>query len=225
MAIASLVLGIVAIIFCWFPWIGIACGAIALILGIIHLVKSKKETEKKGKGMSIAGIITGAIGLVTSLIIIIVAATATKALINFGKDYTKKQNDITNSLKDSYSVGETADINGLKLTVVSFSDYVSDDEYCQPETGKKFVRVEIEAKNDGENNEYVSSFDFDCYANNASVSEGYTNAKDQLVGANLSDGKTVSGAIYYEIPEDATNIQLEYAYGISTNEKVVFNLQ
>lgn len=63
--IASLVLGIVAIVFFCVWYLSIPCGILAVIFGILGI----KSTNK---GMAIAGLITGAIGLIVSLIIVII---------------------------------------------------------------------------------------------------------------------------------------------------------
>lgn len=63
--IASLVLGIVAIVFFCIWYISIPCGVLAVIFGILGI----KSTNK---GMAIAGLITGAIGLVVSTVIVII---------------------------------------------------------------------------------------------------------------------------------------------------------
>ncbi len=80
MAIAALVLGIIAILFCWFPVfnaVSIVLGIISLILGIMGVNKASKGLAG-GKGMGVAGIILGAIALVISIVVNI----ATFALVN-----------------------------------------------------------------------------------------------------------------------------------------------
>ena len=69
LAISSLVLGIVGVVFSWFvPFIGIVGGIVGLILGIL--------ARKKGqpKGMSLTGIILSAVAIVLAIIAIIVVA-------------------------------------------------------------------------------------------------------------------------------------------------------
>lgn len=61
-SIAALVLGIVAIVLCCIWYISIPCGILAIIFGVLGIKSSKK-------GMSIAGVTTGTIGLIISLII------------------------------------------------------------------------------------------------------------------------------------------------------------
>lgn len=62
--IASLVLGIVALVLFCLWYLSIPCGILAVIFGILGM----KATNK---GMAIAGLITGSIGLVISTLIII----------------------------------------------------------------------------------------------------------------------------------------------------------
>jgi ABC-type dipeptide/oligopeptide/nickel transport system permease component len=71
LGIASMVCGIVAVVFCWTIYLSIICGIVALVLGIIALVK-----KAEGKGMPIAGVVTGAIGLVISVVILILGIVA-----------------------------------------------------------------------------------------------------------------------------------------------------
>lgn len=61
LAIASLVLGILSLLCCCIG-IGVLFGLLAIIFAIISLVK------KKGTGFCVAGIITGAIGLIFGII-------------------------------------------------------------------------------------------------------------------------------------------------------------
>ena len=65
MAIASLVLGIVG-----FCTAGIA-GIVGVILGIVALVKAANEPQvDRGRGFAIAGIVTGAISLLSSIMVV-----------------------------------------------------------------------------------------------------------------------------------------------------------
>lgn len=67
LAIISLVFGIVGIVSCWSGFFGLACCLAGLIIGIVALVK------KQNKGMSIAGIVCGAVGLPVAIIVSILA--------------------------------------------------------------------------------------------------------------------------------------------------------
>lgn len=58
-SISSLVFSLVGLLVA-----GLPCGIAAIVTGIMGLVKFKPE-EEKGKGMAIAGIIVGAIDIIT----------------------------------------------------------------------------------------------------------------------------------------------------------------
>ncbi len=71
MATASLILGIIGIITGLF-FIGSLFGLLAIIFGIIALVKASKTPEIGGKGKAIAGIIMGAIVIIIILITMVI---------------------------------------------------------------------------------------------------------------------------------------------------------
>ena len=78
MGIASLVLGILSLV-SWFFFIGGLFGLIAIILGVIALGRVKRG-EANNKGVAIAGIVTGAIGLLLTVLVVVGVA----ALFNSG---------------------------------------------------------------------------------------------------------------------------------------------
>ncbi len=56
MATASLVTGILSLVFCWVPVLGVG-------LGIAGIVTSKPDENGKRNGLSIAGLVCGIVGL------------------------------------------------------------------------------------------------------------------------------------------------------------------
>ena len=68
-------LGILAIVFSFLPYIGIILALIALPQGIVSLVQ-----KRPGKGLAIAGIITGIFGILLSILFILVYVVAVLAL-------------------------------------------------------------------------------------------------------------------------------------------------
>ncbi len=74
LAIASLVTGILSILS---PFAGFALGIAGIVCGAIDMSRIKKGlSSEKGKGLDIAGIITGAVGIVVQIVIIIVIIVA-----------------------------------------------------------------------------------------------------------------------------------------------------
>ncbi len=87
LAITSLVLGILAIVTCLVWYIGIVLGALAIIFGAVSL-------KKPGRGKAIAGIVTGCIGVVLSLLIVWVVSAALPSLQQSQRD-TARKNDVS----------------------------------------------------------------------------------------------------------------------------------
>lgn len=73
--VAGMVLGIIALVFCWIPIFAIVMGVLAIIFGGIGVGNvNKNPGMKTGSGMGVAGLITGIIALIVAVVIWIVVA-------------------------------------------------------------------------------------------------------------------------------------------------------
>jgi uncharacterized membrane protein YkgB len=81
LAIASLVLGIVGVVFCWCYGFGVLTGIVGLILGIVGM-KQIKKTGAKGRGLALTGIITSGVAIVAGIIFLVFIIFAASSLIN-----------------------------------------------------------------------------------------------------------------------------------------------
>ncbi|UCZ52216.1 DUF4190 domain-containing protein [Bacillus shivajii] len=70
-AVVSLVVGIIALLFIVFVWIGMILGLLGMILGVIALLETKK-TAQKGKYIAIAGVVCNLLAIILPIIIIFV---------------------------------------------------------------------------------------------------------------------------------------------------------
>ena len=84
MATAAITLGLVGLISWIFPPLGVLICLAAIILGIIALVE---KTEHKKR--TITGLITGSIGLIFNVMVILVFVTAVGMLGMFGEFFTE----------------------------------------------------------------------------------------------------------------------------------------
>lgn len=87
LAIASLVLGILAIItsVVWF---------ISIVLGVLAIIFGAVSVKKQGRKKAIAGIVTGSIGVVLSLLILWMVQAALPSLQKSQRD-TARKNDVS----------------------------------------------------------------------------------------------------------------------------------
>jgi len=83
LAIAALVLGIISVAFAALTFIGIICGILAIIFGALSL-------HSKSRGKAIAGVITGSVGVLLSLILVLIVFIALPSLQGSQRDSSRK---------------------------------------------------------------------------------------------------------------------------------------
>ena len=76
MGIAGMVLGIVALVFCWLWFISLPCAIVGLILSIMAMKKGEK-------GMAVAGLVCSIIALAVAVIVTIIAIAAFSTVSHF----------------------------------------------------------------------------------------------------------------------------------------------
>lgn len=67
LSIASMVTGIVSIVFCWF---GALLAIVAIVLGVVGLNQIKNDATQQGRGFAIAGIACGVFAFVLQAVLI-----------------------------------------------------------------------------------------------------------------------------------------------------------
>ncbi len=77
-----MVLGIIGLALCWFPFVGWLCALVGVILGGLGMSKAKK-IGGKGKGMAIAGLVCGIVGLAIGVLLFVLTMMATRAFDDY----------------------------------------------------------------------------------------------------------------------------------------------
>ena len=121
-----------------------------------------------------------------------------------------------------YNVGETVDANGLKILYVSAEKWEGYNEYSAPAEGNMVVRIKIAAENTASTDRYISSFEFECYADGTKVEDYYY--ADTFTGGELSKGRKTEGYMYFEVPANAKDIEVEYETSFWTDKKAIFKV-
>lgn len=120
-----------------------------------------------------------------------------------------------------YKVGDILHDGNMDIIYVASGDYHEDNEFLQPEEGKKYIFLNFAFINTSTKNDAsISSFSFACYADGYAC-DSYYGGKDNL-SATLSAGRSTSGSVYFQIPSDAKEIEVEYETNFFTEKKIKF---
>ncbi len=88
-AVAAMVLGILSILLCFAWFISPIIALLAIIFGALGLGKAKK-IGGRGKGMALAGLITGIVGMVIGIFILVIAVLLVKTVGDSFEAYATK---------------------------------------------------------------------------------------------------------------------------------------
>lgn len=75
LGIAGFVLGLLGLVFFWFPFVGIVLAILGVILSGVAMSNAKKTGS--GTGLAVAGLVCGLVALIPLIIIIIAAGSVT----------------------------------------------------------------------------------------------------------------------------------------------------
>ena len=107
---ASLVLGIVAVVLSWIPFIGLfgfICGVVGIALGIGGIIRGSKAVASN-RAMAIVGTVLSSIAVIISLLVwtaLANAITTTAGPATGGRQQTR------------FEAGQAADVDGMLITV------------------------------------------------------------------------------------------------------------
>ena len=146
-----------------------------------------------------------------------------KFIFECEKDSGYVQQLNTTPTEGAYKVGDIIESSSLNITYLSCEEYVSDNMFVVPAEGYRFVTCEFEFENVGTSDEYVSSFEFDCYADGINCKGVYI--RDDELSATLSAGRKTKGTVTFEVPIDAEVIEVEYLSNYWTSNRVVFTVE
>ena len=225
--IASLILGIIGILTSCIMF-GIVPSVIGLALGIVGMIVKNRK-----RGLSIAGISCSVAGIV----LFILSTTLFGSLISAFNDEkepiasTVEQNRSTENreydteteetpISNEFYVGDVLETDELRISYLSAEEYTSGIGFMQPKDGNVYYRMEFEFENISDSDQFVSSYNFECYADGYSVDRSF--AGDDDLNSTISPGKKAKGGVYFEVPSDAESIVLEYETNVWTEDKIEF---
>lgn len=166
------------------------------------------------------------------IIVILLSAMATSGKGENGKE-NSAQNHTTEKpssniattskhpAKTEYYVGDMIEDGNTKIVFMSSGDYAEDNNFMQPAEGKKYIYLQFAFENISSSADTsVSLYSFTCYADGYAA-DMYYGGEDSL-SATLSAGRGTTGYIYFEVPENAQKIEVEYETNVFTEKKIKF---
>lgn len=237
LGIASLILGIIGFLTGIFL-IGIIFDIVAMVLGIIAIA-----SKKNNKGLAIGGVALSATSIILVVIIFSLGFNINKKEtaklvdsnvqvektdeIEIPQDETELQNEENESQQETtesttFYVGDIVKTEDFIIHYLSCEDYVSDNMFIEPEDGFKFIQLAFDFENTSDSDQSVSTFGFEGYADGYAMEQSYI---DTDLNATLSSGKKTKGTVTFEVPIEASDIQIEYETNFWNDEKIIFIAQ
>lgn len=162
--------------------------------------------------------------LILGIILVIVFSSTGNRSNTQSKTTSSQDNNSIDTTKE-YMVGETYQNNSLAIKFVSLDDnFKGYNQYADVKSGYKVIKAEFEFENIGKSDVLASAYDFDCYADSYDC-ESFWSADGSGFSSSLSSGKKTRGCVYFQVPENATSITLEYELNMWTNSKAIFKVK
>lgn len=188
-----------------------------------HNSENRNEKPKKnGSCLKIILIVLAALMVLIVLIGIIGGGEDKPVAEKTGVMEQESEQTAEEESSNSFSVGDIVETDYMRITFVSADQYIEENEFMQPKEGYEYWRFEFNFENISDTDQTVSSMmDWECYADNQNADQTWL-VDDNGLDATLSPGRTTQGAVYFEVPEDAESIEIEYSVNLWTDERVVF---
>ena len=122
-------------------------------------------------------------------------------------------------------IGETLNANGLKITCQRIEDWNSNNMFIKADDGYKFIRAYFVMENTNDNDYILGGLDFECYADDSKMEMSYYGDNAIELYSTISSGRKLEGYIYFEVPKNANEIEIEYETNFWTDKKAYFRVK
>jgi hypothetical protein len=128
----------------------------------------------------------------------------------------------TQTIDNTFNVGDVVETDNFRITYESAGEYTNSNELLQPKDGYVYWEFKFKFENISNTDQTVSTMmDWECYADNSKADQTWI-VDDNGLDGKLSAGREAEGAVYFEVPEDAENIELEYDINFWQSDKIIF---
>ena len=120
-----------------------------------------------------------------------------------------------------YHVGDILQDGDVRIVYAASGGYEG-NEYSQPPEGYEYIYLKLAFENMSETTDHsVSFYSFEAYADGYAAEMYYGGNED--LSATLSAGRKTMGYLYFTVPKDAQEIEIEYNSNFWTDEKITFS--
>lgn len=180
---------------------------------------AEQKKKKKKKRLIIFGVIA-------AVIVVIIIASSGGSSDNKVEDASSdaaQSQTTTQPAVTKIEAGKAVTIDDeLKITFSSCNtNFTKYSDYEAPAKGNKVVSADFKIENVSSTDQYIDSIE--CYADDKKCDEfmGIENYTNPFIDV-ISSGRSISGTVYFEVPKNAKDIELEFENNAWTEDKVVF---
>lgn len=205
--------------------------ALCLNCGVLVEKNTTKDKKEKKKGLptwTIVLIIVGSILLIPLIFIILIGVFTYKIVDNTMNNIDEY---IEETVIQNGSVGDTLTTDEFKIKLHDTKTYQSigsGENLYIPIEGKEYLVFLLEVENISNNNEYISKYDFNGYADGYEVELTYLyNDLEELkieglseLNANLPPNKKTRGYLAFEVDTSWQEFEIHYEDWFESNELI-----
>lgn len=189
---------------------------------------AEQKKKKKKKRLIIFGVIAAII------VVIIIASSGGSSSDDKNKvesvngasqtqSVNGKSNDSTTSGNQKITAGHAITVdNDLKISYLKCdTNFKKYSKYATVGKGKKVISATFKIENVSDTDQYIDIIN--CYADDKKCDSFYSvEDYDNPFLDSISAGRSIEGTVYFEVPSNAKDVELEFENNVWTNDKVVF---
>jgi hypothetical protein len=108
-------------------------------------------------------------------------------------------------------VGETLDVNGVKITITGIEAYTGEINQFQPLKQDHAVKVNVIVENDTKAQVFVDSNEFKLFDKDGFELSSALPSDDMALSSEIPGGKKIQGAVYFDVPkQDGAAWEIQY---------------
>jgi flagellar basal body-associated protein FliL len=166
--------------------------------------------------------------LIGSIVLIIAGAALIGSIESDNAKLVSSSSSSSTAIANTeFKVGETIEADDKQLTVLKVEDYISTNQFSQPKSGKKFIKVTVSLANKGSSNFSFTTYNFKVQdSNGLQIDPDSTtySLDDTLESGSLAPSGKVEGAITFEVPTTDKNLALIFDLSYTSDRAIKIKL-